>query len=242
MGTSIINFLPSNSSIAIGTTITPSSNNILSAKILNLQSNNLTNDSPQNGVSGISQLIFSDSNNDTLGWIGEHTWSNEYQGLSMFAQRNISGVDYFNGFYLGVNSEGKPVNTMHSKECTKAWRSALAPDVLFNTTSLTASWPITLSASSQNYKHMRVYYSNSIVVSSVDIYEPYQKTVDLFNGGTGNNGGLFYPQATQIYIEDLSIRIAGTDSKYYMDTSSSTTTQRTTTLRSTIYIYRVEAW
>ena len=38
----------------------------------------------------------------------------------MFAQRNINNTDYFNGLYLGINSSGKPVNTMHSKECTKA--------------------------------------------------------------------------------------------------------------------------
>lgn len=241
MGTSIINFL-SNNSITIGTTITPDSNNILSTKILNLQSNNITNNSSQNGLNGTTQLIFSDSNNDVIGWVGEHTWNNEYQGLSIFNQRSINDTNYYNGIYLGINSEGKPVNTMHSKECKKTWRSALAPDVLYNTTALNASWPISLSASSQNYNHMRIYYSNSAVVSSVDVYEPYNKMVDLFNGGTGNNGGLFYPQDTQIQILDTQIIIAGSGNKYYMNTSTSTTTKRTTTLASTIFIYRVEAW
>lgn len=241
MGIPILTF-STNNKIIIGNSDIGLSNSISSIKPINLQSTNLLNNTPEDGVNGKAQLIFTDSEDNTIGWFGEHFFSNEYQAISMFAQRNIDNIDYFNGFYLGINSSGKPVNTMHNKECIKAWRTALAPDVLFNTTSLTNAFPITLSSSAANYNHMRIYYSNSNVVSSVDVFNPNGKMIDLFFGGTANNGGIYWPQATQIQITGTQIIIAGTDNKYYMDTASSTTTTRTTTLRSTIYIYRVEAW
>jgi hypothetical protein len=89
---------------------------------------------------------------------------------------------------------------------------------------------------------MRIYYANSAgVCSSVDVFNPNNKNVDLFNGGTGNDNGLFYPQDTQVYISGTQIRIAGSEPKYYMNTTSSTTTVRTTALQLSVYIYRVEA-
>lgn len=240
MSTTLLKF-SSDNGISIGAS-NPISNQTISTKPLNLQSNNLLNKKPEQALNGEAQLNFSDSEGNIIGWVGQHFFSNEYQALSLFTQRAIDEIDYYNGLYLGVNSNGNPVVVMHNNDCKKAWQTALQPDVLFNTTSLTQAFPITLSASAANYDHMRIYYSNSIVVSSVDVFNPNGKMVDLFNGGTGNNGGLYYPQATQIHITGTTIEIAGSGNKYYMNTSTSTTTTRTTTLQSTIYIYRVEAW
>lgn len=239
MSVQLLNFSPN--SISIGTSNSVS-NSILTTKSLNIQSNNLTNNSPLNDLNG-EQLIFTDSNNETIGWFGEQFYDNEYQGLSMFSKRKINDEDYYNGFYLWVNSKGNPVITMHSPDCKRAWQKALNPDVLYKLSSGgTMSFPVNLNASAANYKHMRIYYSNTLVCSSVDIINPNGKDIDMFIGGTGNDSGLFWPQATSVHIEESQIRIAGTEPKYYMDTSSSTASQRTTTLRLAVYIYCVEAW
>ncbi len=237
--------LSSNNGISIGTS-SPISNQIVSTKPLNLQSNNLLNNKLEQELDGKNQLIFTDSEGETIGWFGEHFYDNEYQALSMFSKRNISGTDYYNGFYLGINSNGNPVVTMYDEDCRKAWRSALVPDRLYYDASFPKVFPITLNSSAANYSHMRIYYANSSgVCSSVDVINPNGKDVDMFNGGTGNNNGLFYPQATSVHIEDTTIRISGFNDNvytYYMDTSESTATKRTTTLRLAVYIYCVEAW
>lgn len=243
MSTTLLSF-SSDNGIALGTS-NPISNCILSVKPLVLQSQNLIDNTSESAKNGEAQLIFTDSNNNRIGWFGEYFFGNEYQALSMFAQREISDTDYFNGFYLGIDFNGNPSITFHSLECKKAWQQALQPDILYDVTTLAdMTLPITLSASAANYDHMRIYYSNSMVVSSVDVFNPNGKTIDLFNGGTGNDSGLFWPQATQVRIQDNIIRVDGDNgtNTYYMDTSSSTATTRTTTCRSTIYIYCVEAW
>lgn len=242
MGTPILTFSTDNK-IIIGNSNIGFSNSISSIKPINLQSTNLLNNTPEDNVNGKAQLIFTDSEDNTIGWVGEHFLSNEYQAISMFAQRNIDNIDYFNGFYLGINSSGKPAVVMHNNDCKKAWQTALQPDVLYYDAAFSKVYPITLSSSAANYNHMRIYYANnSGVCSSVDIINPNGKQVDLFIGGTANNGGIYWPQATQISINGTQIVIAGSGNAYYMDTKTSTTTVRTTYLNSVIYIYRVEAW
>lgn len=244
MSVQLLNFSPN--SISIGTSNSVS-NSILTTKSLNIQSNNLTNNSPLNATNG-KQLIFTDSNNKTIGWFGEHFFSNEYQALSMFSKKEINEEEYYNGFYLGINSEGNPVITLYNSDCKKAWQKALNPDVLYKLSSGgTMSFPVDLKlngnpVSAANYKHMRIYYSNTLTCSSVDVINPNGKDIDMFIGGTGNDNGLFWPQATSVHIDGTQIRIAGTEPKYYMDTSSATLSQRTTTLRLAVYIYCVEAW
>lgn len=240
MSTTLLKF-SSDNGISIGTS-NPISNQIISTKPLNLQSSNLLNKKPEQALSGEAQLNFTDSENNIIGWIGQHFFSNEYQALSLFTQRTIDEIDYYNGFYLSVNSNGNPVVVMHNDDCKKAWQTALQPDVLFNTASLTQAFPITLSASAANYDHMRIYFSNTNVVSSIDVIKPNGKQADLFIGGTGNNGGIYWPQTTQISINGTQIVIAGSGNAYYMNTKTSTTTVRTTYLNSVIHIYRVEAW
>lgn len=248
MSVQLLNFSPNSISIGTSNSI---SNSILTTKSLNIQSNNLMNNSPLNATNG-KQLIFTDSNNKTIGWFGEHFFSNEYQAFSMFSKREINNENYYNGFYLGINSKGNPIITLHDNNCKKAWQKALNPDVLYlNTTGNSVnSYPIDLTlngnpVSAANYDHMRIYYTNSNGVnSSVDVVHPNGKNVDMFIGGTGNNGGSYWPQATSVYIEGTQIRIAGSNNTYtyYMDTSASTSTQRTTVCRLAIYIYCVEAW
>lgn len=123
----------------------------------------------------------------------------------------------------------------------QAWLTALAPDVLYNNTSGTNS-TITLSSSAANYDHMTIYYKygSSDVYSSVDLYEPDGKNVNLFIGGTGNDTGYFWPTGWDITISGASITTRATN-RYYAATSV-TANSVTTSKTNALVITRVEAW
>lgn len=244
----LINF-SSDKGIAIGTSPIAVNNteifpNILSVKTLNLQSNNLVNNSSQSDADGNNQLILTDSNNKTIGCFGNHFYDNKYQALSMFSKKETDSEEYYNGLHLGIDSNGNPVVTMRTPACKKAWHTALEPNVLYDYGGGTLAYPITLSASAANYEHMRIYYSDTLICSSVDVINPNGKSIDLFLGAPGNDSGFYYPKATQVEVHETTLRIAGDSPNYtyYMDTQGASSTVRTTYYHLSVYVYRVEAW
>lgn len=102
---------------------------------------------------------------------------------------------------------------------------------------------ITLSDSAANYEHLTIYYCNgaSYTHSSTTIYNPNGKNVNLFLGGTTNNGGVFWPIGKDVTISGMSITTRATN-RYYGAVSGTTSTAIKTAANNEIYITRVEGW
>ena len=80
-----------------------------------------------------------------------------------------------------------------------SWRSALAPDVLYDDPAGTEG-TVGLSGTAAGYGHMRIYYrQNDGYVSSVDVHQPNGRTACLIS---------FYPGATT-YVHFKTVRING---------------------------------
>ena len=122
------------------------------------------------------------------------------------------------------------------------FRSAIAaankPTQLYNNTT-GSTGTVTLSATAANYNHMRIYYrSNDSEYSSVDVFTPNGKKVDLLQA-TPNSGGNTYLKSRSVTISGTSIATsANTEATIYNGASS----QASSSSKATIYIVRVEGW
>ena len=160
--------------------------------------------------------------------------------MAIFGRREIDNTIYWNGFNLAIDSSGNPFIGFDRIADKQAWVNALQPDVLFSGDLKT---DVTLSSSAANYNHMIIYFkypNSNTPESSVEVYNPNGKYVNLFFGYAGYNSGLYWPTGRDIYINGTSITTRAS-----FCTSDSTTTKRTLTAgtdTSRIRIIRVEAW
>lgn len=137
-------------------------------------------------------------------------------------------------------SQRNATNVQLDNETKQAWRTALAPKILFSGDS---NGTITLSESAANYSHMRIYYrvyNDANGYRSVKIFEPDGKNVNLFAGETGQDNGYFWPAGRDITINGTSITTRATN-RYYA-ASSVSASSRTTAKTNYVYITCVEVW
>lgn len=196
-------------------------------------------------------LLFLDNNNNEIGWCDSRfEINNQLQFTRLFTKRTITinntTNEYFNGIYIGLKNDGSPIVGLNNYNNKHAWQKALEPDVLFEGATVpngTSPATLQLNSSAANYNHMRIYYKSVDILkpeSSVEVFNPNGKYVNLFTGYAGYNSGLYWPAATDIYINGTEIT-----RRYSYQTNNSTTTVRTmgpggdTTPLQIIYI---EAW
>lgn len=119
-----------------------------------------------------------------------------------------------------------------------AWRTALAPDVLYNNAT-GSNGTITLSQSAANFDHLTIYYrDNDNENSSVDVYAPNGKQVTLATNHPGYDNGNMYIKARSVLISGTSIATASLNR--YSQVSVEPGLSRSKV--NNIYITRVEAW
>lgn len=243
--TALLNFLSQEQGIAINKD-NAELNTIDSALPIYLQSTNLINNNTvSSDLSGNTLLEFTDIENTRIGAIQPRFFANGDQSIRFFTQRSIENINYYNGFYLGIDSNGNSVVELMGQRTKEAWRTALKPDVLYTGHSNGSS--IALSASAANYEHMKIYYSSMTGGTtpnnnSVCVYRPNGKYVNLFVGEPGASGSDRFPwyNGWDIWIDGDTIKDRPTE-RYY-GTSSSNKTTRTIFKAKNMYIDRVEAW
>ena len=240
-----LSFLAGGTGLAIGKTATVS-NKVETLLPIKLQATTITDNITPKSTSQGTILRFRDVSNTNIGFISPYFQTSGTQNIRVYTSRTIENNTYYNGILLGINNTGEPVTIFHDTNCKKAWQKALEPDILFDGEAIpntSSPYTVTLSSSAANYNHMRIYfkyYNTNKPASSVEVFEPNNKYVNLFIGYAGLNSGLYWPAGTDVQIVNTAII-----RRYSFYTSASTTTQRTTTAGSDtagIVILRVEAW
>lgn len=243
----LLSFLPQEQGIAIGKTATDSGYIDIQMPF-NLKSTNLTNNTTiETNTSGNTFLTFSDMENTPIGQIESRFYTSGTQTMRIYGTRKMEdGTFKENGFLLSINSSGGPEVAFLGNRAKETWHTVLRPDVLYSGHS---TGTITLSASAANYSHMKIYYCNMMggssgfpLNSSVCIYNPNGKSVNLFTGEVGASGSnrMPYWNGRDVTINGTSITTRATN-RYY-STTSTNPTSRTTAANISIYIDRVEAW
>ena len=127
-----------------------------------------------------------------------------------------------------------------------AWRTALAPDVLYEhafptgTGVTAAATSITLSASAADYSYLRIIYTNNAeLYSSVEVYQPNGKSVVL-SILTGSQTG-----TSTIWLKGSTWQISGTSmtkvAEKTLDIANGGAANNVAATNQ-IHVLRVEAW
>ncbi len=237
-----LSLLAGGTGLAIGKTAV-TNNKIETTLPIKVQLSNITNNTPPSeNIFSKEGVKFLDSNNSLLGWIGYSSWTNGMEGMRIYAHRD----GHYNGINFNILSDGTPDIGFQDNASRLAWLKALQPDILFNGKQIPGADDTTgiqLSASAANYNHMRIYYKyfeTRVPESSVEVFKPNGKYVNLFIGYAGYGSGIYWPAAVDVLINGSVIK-----RRYSFYTSGATTTKRPSTPGNDtkpIFILRVEAW
>ena len=199
--------------------------------------------STTNGVTANTNLggyYIRDKNAYWTGFFGSRTGtSGDIWTMIAAHNKKEDGSDAYNYIQAIVTKAGAQT---YSVSNPTNFRSAIAaankPTQLYNNTT-GSTGTITLAYTAANYNHMRIYYrSNDSEYSSVDVFTPNGKKVDLLQA-TPNSGGNTYLKLRSVTISGTSIATsANTEATIYNGASS----QASSSSKATIYIVRVEGW
>lgn len=163
------------------------------------------------------------------------------------ARNNVNGSSVDNIIYLDVSATGELSVTL-SANARASWLEQVmkGKTVLYNNAAGSAT-SVTLSSSAANFNHMRIYYSSNTAanatsytaggVSSVDVYSPNGKYVDLVGAHRISDTCLQIRAATA-YINGTTITVNSQGMYANVNNNAASSVGK----EAKTYIYRVEAW
>ena len=175
---------------------------------------------------------------DKSNWNGKAPGSHSHSASSLTGTLAVSGggsgrSTLTSGYFLRGN--GTSAVTLSSPSAVlSAIGAAEAPVALYNNTSGTTG-TITLSQSSANFLHMRVYFrDNDGIYNSVDAYSPNGKSLWLGTATIESHG---------TYFKRANIKISGNSITFTKNTEAAIQGTRYDFYTGNyIYVTRVEAW
>lgn len=215
---------------------------------LYIKQSNINASAANNGVSSgtiwPACICGRDTGNRNVSFFGESIVSDGNIGAGVWAYNyNTSGTQVgSNSIIVGVKKDGTKYYTVNQAAFWQALKTVLYNNAAGSATS------VTLSSSAANFNHMRIYYSSNTAanalgyanggVSSVDVYSPNGKYIDLV-GAHRISDTCVQLRVSTAYISGTTITL--NQQGMYANINNGTTADSVGKEAKT-YVFRVEAW